>query len=268
MPRPLSPSLDVPPEQALLAVDMHGYSKIPEARMAPVRSDLDDVLTNVLAHSGLPDPRALPGAFKDTGDGAIFVLPAEDTARLIDPLLGQLHAALVRYDRERLASAPSIRLRVAVHVGPLTLPDHRGDAINEVCRLLDSNAVRQALTAARDLEGGFLAAIVSESAFRRTVRAGRTPELLEEHFLAATARVEGKPDFEEPCRLYVPGLTPQSLGRVMPSEPAGGGPAAPGASAVPPVASRGSAVFQFNGAMTDTTVINEVGTMRIDRRRL
>ncbi|QDI72663.1 hypothetical protein CD934_31200 [Streptomyces calvus] len=34
-----------------------------------------------------------------------------------------------------------------MHVGPLSLPDHRGDAINEVWRLLDSQFVR--LTVAR-----------------------------------------------------------------------------------------------------------------------
>lgn len=203
-------SLDVPPEQALLAVDMQSYSQVPEAKMAPLRSDLDDVLTNVLAHIGLQDPRQRPGAFKDTGDGAIFVMPAKDLARLVDPLLEHLHAALVRYDRERLASAPAIRLRAAVHVGPLSLPDHRGDAINEVCRLLDSQVVRTGLTAAREHQGGFLAAVVSEAAFRRTVRAGRTPDLDEEHFLRATARVEGKA-FEEQCWLFVPQLTPQVL---------------------------------------------------------
>ncbi|MFJ3106525.1 hypothetical protein [Streptomyces sp. NPDC086835] len=267
MPSPLPSSLDVPPEQALLAVDMQGYSQIPEARMAPVRSDLDDVLTNVLAHSGLHDPRDRPGAYKDTGDGAIFVLPAKDIARLIDPLLEHLHAALVRYDRERLASAPSIRLRAAVHVGPLSLPDHRGDAINEVCRLLDSQVVRTALTAAREHRGGLLAAVVSEPAFRRTVRAGRTPDLDEEHFLQATARVEGKA-FEEPCWLYTPRMTPQGLAPFISPEAPGGGVGTPPAATPSPAPGNSPAVFHFNGDMTDTTVIGEVKKMRVDRRRI
>ena len=50
MPLASPSSVNVPREQAFLAVDMQGYSQIPEAKMAPVRSDLDDVLTNVLAH--------------------------------------------------------------------------------------------------------------------------------------------------------------------------------------------------------------------------
>ncbi|MFD8978459.1 hypothetical protein [Streptomyces sp. NPDC059564] len=245
---------------------MQGYSQIPETKMAPVRSDLDDVLTNVLAHSGVPDPRIPPGAFKDTGDGAILVLPAADIARLVDPLLENLHAALVRYDRQRLASAPPIRLRAAVHVGPLSLPDHRGDAINEVCRLLDSQVVRQALTAAQEHRGGLLAAVVSEPAFRRTVRAGRTPGLDAEHFLRATARVDGKA-FEEPCWLYVPRMTPHALAPlVMPGTPSGGKAASTSTPSAEPESS--STVFRFVGPMTDTTVINEVKSMRIDRRRI
>ncbi|MFE9903581.1 hypothetical protein [Streptomyces achromogenes] len=266
---PLAPpsSVDVPPEQALLAVDMQGYSRIPEAKMAPVRSDLDEVLTHVVTHVGLQDPRDRPGAYKDTGDGAIFVMPAKDIARLVDPLLKQVHTALVRYDRERPASAPAIRLRAAVHVGPLSLPDHRGDAINEVCRLLDSQVVRAGLTAAREHRGGFLSVVVSEAAFRRTVRAGRTPDLDENHFLRTTARVHGKV-FEEPCWLFVPQMTPAALAPLIHPKPLGGGgeTAAP-ASAVGPNNPSGT-VFQFNGEMTDTTVINEVRTMRIDRRRI
>ncbi|WP_329417088.1 hypothetical protein [Streptomyces sp. NBC_01268] len=269
-------SSDVPPQQALLAVDMQGYSRLPEAMMAPVRSDLDDVLTTVLAHSGIADPRSVPGTFKDTGDGAILVLPAKDTGRLIDPLLGHLHAALVRYDRERLPDGPSIRLRAAVHIGSLSLPDHRGDAINEVCRLLDSGAVRQALAAAGEHEGGFLAAIVSEPAYRCTVGAGRTAEPSERHFLPAVARVEGKPGFEERCRLYVPGLTPYLLSLAMSAkateatEETGGTAdvcATAPADAPPHTPSGGSSsVFQINGAMSDPTLINHVDHMRIDRR--
>lgn len=277
---PFSPMSDVPPEHALLAVDMQGYSQIPEARMAAVRSDLDLVLTTVFAQSGLEPPHPEDHAFKDTGDGAIFVLPAGEVARLVDPLLGHLHSALIRYDRERLAASPPLRLRVAVHVGPLSVPDHRGAAINEVCRLLDSTPLRTALSAARD-HGGFLAAAVSDPAFRRTVRAGRTQELAQGQFLSATARVQGKPDFAEPCHLYVPRLVPQLLVPYMSasSSPAVAQTAEPGTASMPGSTQRsvptsavarpphGTApVFQFNGEMRDTTVAQDIQVLRIDRR--
>ncbi|MGW7359972.1 hypothetical protein ACWGI0_25910 [Streptomyces sp. NPDC054802] len=197
---------DVPPEHAVLVVDMMRYSQIPEAKMAVVRSDLDDILSTEFTESRLPDPRYLGEAYKDTGDGAIIVLPAQHLARLVDPLLTHLNAALHRYDMQRLASSPAIRLRASVHVGPLE-PGHRGDAINDACRLVDSTVVRQAMTTAVD-NSSFLAAALSETVYRRTVHAGRTPNLHEHQFLTGTARVEGKAGFEEACRLLVPGVAP------------------------------------------------------------
>ncbi|MEU2135041.1 hypothetical protein [Streptomyces sp. NPDC018352] len=248
--------------------------------MASVRSDLDLVLTTVLVQSGLKPPRADDPAFKDTGDGAIFVLPAGDVARLIDPLLGHLNSALTRYDRERLAASPPLRLRVAIHVGPLSQPDHRGDAINDVCRLLDSTALRTALYAAHEHDG-FLAAAVSDPVFRRTVRAGRTPELPENGFLATTAYVQDKPNFAESCHLYVPRLVPQLLapylsnlatppaaqaaGPVAPSSPGSPQPSSPVAAPIQ-AAHAPAPTFQFTGEMHDTTVAQDIQYLRIDRR--
>ncbi|MFF8479138.1 hypothetical protein [Streptomyces sp. NPDC015414] len=249
--------LDVPPEQALLVVDMKNYSQLPEARMAPVRSDLDDILLNtVFPQSGLNDPRSREGAWRDTGDGAIFVVPARDTARLVDPLLRHLNSALARYDQTRLRGGPAIWLRVSVHVGPLSLPEHRGDAINEACRLVDSQAVRQAMTAATR-HGAYVAAVLSEPVFARTVQAGRTPNLPQTQFLGAVARVEGKTGFEQHCRLHVPSVAVETLRGHITELPQ----AADVTTADPPPAPGGTGTtMQFLGAMKDTNVIGSVGT--------
>lgn len=204
---PAPDAADVPPEHALFVVDMKDYSQIPEAKMPSTRADLDDILSTVFAQCGISDAVALEGAVKDRGDGAIFVLPAQHAARLVDPLLGHLAAALERREQSRLASAPSIRLRASVHVGPLETRQHRGDAANDACRLVDSAATRQAMSAAM-AHGLLLAAAVSDTVFRRTVRAGRTRSLGPEHLLEATARVDGKAGFEATCWLHVPGLVP------------------------------------------------------------
>ncbi|WP_030186333.1 hypothetical protein [Streptomyces sp. NRRL S-813] len=252
----LPDSLDVPPEHALLVVDMRNYSQLPEAKMAPIRADLDDIILNtVFPHSGLDDPRSREGAYRDTGDGAICVVPARDTARLVDPLLGHLNAALSRYDQSRLRGGSAIWVRVSVHVGPLSLPDRRGDAINEACRLVDSQAVRQAMTAATK-HGAYVAAVLSGPVFDRTVHAGRTPHLQQTHFLTAVARVEGK-SFEQPCRLHVPGLAAETLQGYVTERP----PAADVVPADPPPAPAGSGTtMQFLGSMKDTNVIGSVGT--------
>ncbi|MFH8993098.1 hypothetical protein [Streptomyces sp. NPDC017940] len=188
---------------------MKEYSKLPEAKMAPARADLDSMLTTVFAQCGIGDATLL-GTVKDRGDGAIFVLPTRHVARLIDPLLIHLGQALERREQTRLASAPTIRLRASVHVGPLAPPDHRGDAANDACRLVDSDVARRAMTAAVD-HGVLLAAVVSDTVFGRTVAAGRTPASKERHFHRAIARVEGKPGFEQTCWLFVPGLVPSVL---------------------------------------------------------
>lgn len=200
-------TVDVPPEHVLLVVDMKGYSQIPEELMAPTRTDLDDILSTVFVQSGIGDVATLENAVKDRGDGAIYVLPARHTARLVDPFLDHLRQALERYERTRLAGAPRLRLRVSVHVGPLEPPAHRGDAVNDACRLVDSKPAYQAMAAATENDLP-LAAAVSDAVFRRAVRAGRTPTLQPRHFLRATARVDGKPEFEETCWLFVPGLVP------------------------------------------------------------
>lgn len=123
----------IPAEFALLALDMEKYSQIPEAMMESTRSDVDDIVTNVLADCGLPDPQTLPHSYKDGGDGAILLFPPDVLARIIDPLLGRLSAALGRYDQQRLASSPLVRLRVAVHAGPVTGPELRsGNALVDV----------------------------------------------------------------------------------------------------------------------------------------
>lgn len=261
--------LDVPAELALVAIDMEKYSQIPEAKMAAARCDVDDIVANVLAECHLPAPQDFPGGYKDSGDGAILLFPPSVLARLVDPLLGRLNAALVRYERQRLASSPHLRLRASVHVGPLSLPHHRGTAINETARLLDSQATRQALSAAKD-SGAFLAAALSEVVFQRTVHAGRTPDLSPHHFLETVARVSDKPGFEQPCRIHVPGLTgPAVRPYLTDAESPASAPsptAQPSQAPTAPVADS-SATFQFHGRVSDPTIANRIENLRIDRRQ-
>ncbi|MFD4535679.1 hypothetical protein ACFWNL_23615 [Kitasatospora sp. NPDC058397] len=259
---------DVPPEQAVMVVDMKGYSRLPETHMAPVRSDLDSILETAFTQSGLPAPRTLDTGYKDTGDGVILLLPPGDVARLVDPLLGNLSAALQRYEGVRMAAAPAIRVRAAVHIGPLSVPDHRGAAINDACRLVNSDAAYQAVAAAED-NGLFLAAVLSEPVYHRSVQAGRThQELTERHFLATAARVAGKPGFETSCRLFVPGLTAASLREYLadPSIPTPDTATTPPTHPAPEQPARAGTVFNFNGAVTDPVITDRIKNLRIDRR--
>ncbi|MGW2911298.1 hypothetical protein ACWC9X_12715 [Streptomyces asoensis] len=266
---PLPEETQIPAEFALLAFDMEKYSKIPEARMESTRSDVDDIVAGVLADCGLPDPQTLPHSYKDGGDGAILLFPPEVLARIIDPLLGRLSAALARYDQQRLASSPLVRLRVAVHAGPVTGPDLRsGYALVDVSRLLDSQAVRQALQSAADM-GGFLAGVLSETAYQRCVHGGYTPELAPLHFAQGTARVSDKPGYQALCHLHVPGMpgaaiTPYLDGEPGPGSPEAGSPAEPGPSGAAPSAasaSQGSGI-QFHAPLYGATVGGHIERVR------
>ncbi|MFE8987995.1 hypothetical protein ACFYMI_09170 [Streptomyces collinus] len=214
-----SDTVDVPPERVLLVIDMKGYSQMSEMSMAPTRAALDAILATSFTQCGIGDVSTLENAVKDRGDGAIFVLPARHAARLVDPFLDNLRQALERYERTRPAGASRLRLRASVHVGPLTAPAYRGDAVNDACRLVDSKQVYQAMAAATDHELP-LAVVLSDPVFRRAVRAGRTATLQPRHFLRATACVDGKAEFEETCWLFVPGLVPTALSSYLAADDA------------------------------------------------
>ncbi len=159
--------------------------------------------------------------------------------------------------------SPLVRLRVSIHVGPLSLPRHRGDAINDSARLLNSQAAaRQALAAAAD-NGGFLAAVVSELAYDYTVQAGRTPDFSEHHFLEAYATVSDKPGYQAPCRVHVPNLTglalrPYLADTDMPS------PASPAAGSSTAAAPSAGGTFNFHKELHDPTIANTIENLRID----
>ncbi|MFE3390344.1 hypothetical protein [Streptomyces anulatus] len=266
---PHAEHVDVPAELALLSIDMEKYSQIPEAKMSAARREVDDIVATVLAECRLPAPQDLRGGCKDRGDGAILVFPPSVVARLVDPLLGRLNAALGCYERRRLASSPTLRLRVSVHVGPLSLPDHRGDAINDTARLLDSQATRHALSAAKD-NGAFLAAALSELVYQRAVHAGRTPALGPHHFLEAVAQVSDKPGFEQPCRIHVPGLTGPAVRPYLvdaASSATTPSPSARSSDASTAPGAHSGGTFQFHGEVKDPTIANTIETLRIDRRR-
>ncbi len=201
---------DIPPERGLLVVDMKDYSKIPESQMPAARAALDTMLEMSFAASGLADEWACAEYYKDTGDGVIFVIPPARMWRLVDPFIERLNAALEAHEQTRLVSAPAIRVRASVHVGPLSPGDERGDAINEACRLVSSTVAYSAIEVAV-AHRAFVALVVSELAFRRTIGAKRSERLATTHFLAATAEVNGKPQFNEPVRVHIPGVSPEAL---------------------------------------------------------
>lgn len=119
-----------------------------------VRETTYGILLTALESSGVP---ASECHREDRGDGALVVVsPAVPTASLIDPLAQHLAVAL-RLHNHRASAAVRIRLRVALHVGPIT-PDAEGlggQVIIRTARLLEAPALKTAL-ADRGADLGFI----------------------------------------------------------------------------------------------------------------
>jgi hypothetical protein len=103
----------------------------------------------------------------DRGDGGVLVAPGETQSRVVDPLAGHLAAALRRHNR-RSSELARIRLRTAVHAGPVhDDPDGvTGATMVHLARLLDAQPLREHLA----VTSADLAMLVSDSLYDQIVR--------------------------------------------------------------------------------------------------
>ncbi|MFD7662705.1 hypothetical protein [Streptomyces sp. NPDC059788] len=225
---------DIPDYQALVVFDMKGYSKVPSPYMETTRDELDNMLATAFVESGLGEEWKHCAYWNDRGDGCILAMPVRRMWRLVEPLPEILDSVLARYDRERFASVPEIRVRMSVHLGPVS-EKYRGDPINDACRLIDSDAARDAVAKAEQL-GSYVALVISEAVFQAVVRAGRTTRLTELDFLSTRAEVKDK--YSEPAWVHVPRRSlsafdaPATSG-AQPTQEATGTPGVPPAAPAP-----------------------------------
>lgn len=255
----------VPPEASLFVVDVRDFSRMPESHMPHVRRELDDIMTRAFTQSGLVEEWEGKIA-RDTGDGAIFALPPNRVAWLLDPLLANLNQELTRYNKGQPRSLPTIRLRASVDVGPLPADDPSDASVN-ACRLVNSNLAYAGMKAAVE-NGSYVAAVVSRAVFQRTVEADRLDVLSASDFLPSTAEVDGKPAFNqrgEPAYIHVPGVHPVGIEPHLDRRPAGRHQTEASPTAITPhqsVASAqpsGAPKFQFNAGVG--TVADHIDTI-------
>ncbi|MDH6136224.1 hypothetical protein P3T37_005643 [Kitasatospora sp. MAA4] len=198
---------DVPGYEAVLALDIRGYSKAASHLMSQMRTNLDAMVEVAMADSGLAEEWQQRKYWGDRGDGFLLAMPVQRLWRLVDPLPEKLETALADYDAHRQAADPEIRVRMSVHVGPLP-SDYHGDPMNDACRLLDSDAAKAAMEQAKKLDT-FLALIISDAVFHAVVRAKRTLRLTADDFLRVRAEVDDK--FAELAWVHVPRRRPKDL---------------------------------------------------------
>ncbi|GAA2170324.1 nucleotidyl cyclase domain-containing protein [Actinomadura napierensis] len=134
------------PWRPIFSVDIAGFGsseRDDEAHVA-VRERLYQVLRESWDKAGLSWTEAIR---EDRGDGVLLIAcPDEPPALLIDPLLELIRARLQRHNKLS-STAGRIRLRAALHLGPVVRDNHgvTGTSVNHLFRLLDSPQLREAL---------------------------------------------------------------------------------------------------------------------------
>jgi hypothetical protein len=153
----------------LVAVDMERYSPRDNLRQYRAQQLFREVMAEAVASIGLDRDR---WTTQQSGDGELAILPS-DTSELtvVADFVPALDRILREHNRSLLPEA-KVRLRVAMHQGLVHLNGANGfpgEAVVEVCRLLDAEPLRQAL---RTFPQASVALIVSRSVFSDVVRHG------------------------------------------------------------------------------------------------
>ncbi|MBO2450852.1 cyclic nucleotide-binding domain-containing protein [Actinomadura barringtoniae] len=152
---------------SIFFIDVVGFSSAvrDESDRAEVRTALYDILVQAFKESGLSWSSCY---HEDRGDGVLVIVPpAIPTRSVADPLLAWLRVGLRRHNR-RASAAMCIRLRAALHVGPVVRDREglSGDAIINTARMLDSGPLRAALEESK----ADLAFMVSDHVFVSSIR--------------------------------------------------------------------------------------------------
>lgn len=133
--------------RGMIAIDIasFGHPSRSSAVQAHLRSGLYTIVSEAFAASDLSWDQCYR---EDRGDGILIVTPPDvSTSLLVDPMILQL-ASGVRHHNRLSSEAAKIRLRIAVHVGSVTVDEHgmSGAAIVSLFRLLDARAFKEAST--------------------------------------------------------------------------------------------------------------------------
>lgn len=177
--------VELPPYRALLVVDMKDFSGRESRDHQSLTEQIPDILANGFAAAGLRHEWADRAFSRTTGDGYVAGFRSALLPRLLNPLLGAMQQELLMINRSAAAGTPPIRMRVSLHVGPVTDSganaegDGSGAARVEAHRLVDAPEVKALLTRSADVT--CVAAIISERVFEDAVLSGYTGEGVERY---------------------------------------------------------------------------------------
>ncbi|MEV7095685.1 hypothetical protein AB0M80_22840 [Amycolatopsis sp. NPDC051045] len=183
---------ELPPYRALLAVDIRDFSGTLGKDHARITDAVPTILRSAFQRCGLADAWAEKRFGFGTGDGYALGLPSAVLPFLLNPFLSALQEELLYRDEVDADPVP-LRMRVSVHVGPVTdsgqglLSEGSGTARIETHRLLDAAPVRELLNRSGPMTR--VAAIVSARAYQDAVLSGYAADA-PEHYVPAPVEVK------------------------------------------------------------------------------
>ncbi len=203
-----------------VAVDTEAYGRNNDRGQSDIQYEIPRLLSLAASGAGLDRAR---WRVQPQGDGQLAVVPQdEQEPRLVDDFVRHLVAQLRRFNEHR-AAGHRMRMRVALHHGPVELAGNgfAGRAVVTTCRLLASEPVYAAL---REHPEADLALVLSDDIYWTTVAAGHTT-FAPDAFWDAVVR---KKEYEAVAWLWTPDWAGASApaGGAGVSAPAGGAPGA------------------------------------------
>lgn len=159
-----------PRHHAIITLDIEGFGS--PTRTDPIRAGLRKALAEFLdvAVDRLQIPEAV-AAEGDTGDGK-WLLFRSDLSKpmLLNTLVPTIEAAL-RHHNQSASTAATLRLRIGLHHGEITLGEnggYSGEPLNHAFRIIDNEVVRNALVHTnRDM-----VVAISDDFFQKIVKPG------------------------------------------------------------------------------------------------
>ncbi|RSD17302.1 hypothetical protein [Amycolatopsis eburnea] len=183
---------ELPPYRALLAVDIRDFSGSLGRDHARITDAVPKILRSAFQRCGLAETWQEMRFGFGTGDGYALGLSSAALPFLLNPFLPALQEELVYRDEVNADPVP-LRMRVSVHVGPVTdsgeglLSEGSGTARIETHRLLDAEPVRELLNRSGPMTR--VAAIVSARAYEDAVLSGYAADA-PEHYVPAPVKVK------------------------------------------------------------------------------
>lgn len=204
----------LPQHQALIGVDVIGSARNPGYYLNALQSATDTMLRTAMTEEGVPPTRATK--WESLGDGALVTMPSSDLGALFD-VAYRLEVLAAR--RNRLHK-PDVRLRIAIHVGPVG--DESGYYEPKIAhrRLLDAPVFKQVVQRCqqeRTEDAISTALIVSDDAYRAVFGGDHTRLVTKAEFASVVVREK---EFSQSAWIRVPGFEARSVaGYAHPEEP-------------------------------------------------